>query len=162
MLIALRPLEPRDADTSIAWRCDPGVWTHTLAAGRDAPTIDDERRWIERVMADPTSLRRAILVDGDYVGNTYLTGIGEGAAEFHIFIGDRNWWGRRLASQVTRRMLDLAWGELGLDRIDLIVHPDNVAAVRMYRQLGFVEHGMDGRFMKMALTRPSEPKSEPE
>jgi RimJ/RimL family protein N-acetyltransferase len=154
MLIQLRPLREEDAYTSIRWRADPDLWVHTLAAGRPAPRIEDELQWIRSVMADQSSIRMAITLDDRYVGNTYLTGLTPNTAEFHIFIGDRECWGRGIARRATELMLAKAWS-LDLDSVHLIVHPDNKAARRIYDALGFVVTGQDDRFIRMSLQRPA-------
>lgn len=154
MKVSLRPLREEDAHTSIRWRQAPEVWTYTLAAGRSPPRLEDELAWIRKAIADPTGRRYALLADGAYIGNVYLTGIADRRAEFHIFIGERDYWGRGIAREATRLALAIAWDELGLDQVHLIVHPENSAARRIYDDLGFSEDGFDGRFVQMSLRRP--------
>ena len=154
MTIELRPLRPDDAAISIAWRNDPLVWTYTTAAGRGPVTEATERAWIEQVIRHPHERRCAILVDGAYVGNVYLTDIEGGSAQFHIFIGDRQAWGRGIGRRVTALILDLGWCDLDLDSIYLLVHRDNAAAGAMYRKLGFVAVASEGAFDRMVIANP--------
>ncbi len=151
MKVTLRPLTEVDAYTSIRWRQDPEVWKYTLAAGRDQPSLEDELQWIRRVSQDPTSRRFALLAEGRYIGNVYLTGIDGYRAEYHIFIGDRDYWGRGLAREATAQALLLAREEMALKRVYLLVHADNRAAVRIYRSLGFEERGYEGVFISMSV-----------
>ena len=160
MLIQLRPLREDDAYTSILWRADPDLWVHTLAAGRPAPRIEDELQWIRSVMADQSSIRMAITLEDRYVGNTYLTGLTPETADFHIFIGDRECWGRGIARRATELMLAKAWS-LGLEAVHLMVHPNNKAARHIYDSLGFETTGQEGRFICMSLQRPVSGQGEP-
>lgn len=159
MNVELRPLVPADAEKAMHWRNDPMVWTYTTAAGRGPVDVETERAWIERVMADPTNRRRAILADGSYVGNVYLTDIHDGTAQFHIFIGDRRVWGRGVGRRATAATLELAWRELGLGSVYLLVHRDNAAALSLYRGLGFRPVASEGSFERMIIGNPRQPSS---
>lgn len=154
MIVDLRPLRPEDAAISVAWRNDPLVWTYTTAAGRGAVTEATERAWIEQVMRHSHERRCAILADGAYVGNVYLTDIGDGSAQFHIFIGDRQAWGQGIGRRATTAILELGWRELDLDSIYLLVHRGNAAAGAMYRKLGFVAVASEGAFDRMIIVNP--------
>jgi RimJ/RimL family protein N-acetyltransferase len=115
--------------------------------------LEDELAWISKAAAEPASRRFAILADEVYIGNTYLTGIEGEAAEFHIFIGDKSYWRKGVAREVTKQVIQYAWDELSLKRVCLGVHPDNKAAVRLYNSLGFIPEGIDGPFIRMSLDR---------
>lgn len=154
MKVELRPLVPSDAETAVHWRNDPAVWTFTTAAGRPPVEVDTERAWIERVIADPANRRYAIIAEGSYVGNVYLTDIDAGTAQFHIFIGDRRMWGRGVGRRATAAILELGWSELDLDSVWLLVHRDNAAALALYRGLGFSPSKGEDPFERMTLTNP--------
>lgn len=157
MKVALRPLEPTDAETAVHWRNDPAVWTYTTAKSRERVDVATERAWIERVATDSTNHRCAILADGIYVGNVYLTDIRDGSAQFHIFIGDRGIWGRGVGRRATAAILAIGWRKLDLDSIYLLVHCENVAALALYRSLGFTAAGDEGAFVRMAIANPYKP-----
>lgn len=160
MIVELRPLRPEDAAISFAWRNDPLVWTYTTAAGRGPVTEATERAWIEQVIRHPHERRCAILVDGAYVGNVYLMDIGDGNAQFHIFIGDRRIWGRGVGGRATAAMLEIGWRDLDLERIHLFVHRDNAAAVTLYQRVGFVllpQKAPGEGFVRMVAANPHQP-----
>lgn len=160
MKVALRPLEPADAETSARWRADPAIWTYTLAAGRTPVELATEREWIERVIANPTGRRFAILADDRYVGNIYLTDIAGGSAQYHIFIGERDMWGRGIARAATVAILNIAWAVLGLNSVYLLVHPENRVAKGLYQRLGFLETGQDGIYDVMTLHNTLHPEED--
>lgn len=155
MIVRLRPLRVEDAFTSIRWRSDPEVWKYTRAAGRQPPRLEDEINWIKSVVDEPNGRRFAIEVDGAYVGNVYFTGITDREAEFHIVIGDRNLWGKGIAKLATVEALALAWKELDLNSVRLIVHKDNAAAIRIYDGLNFRRIGQQNDFVEMAIDGPA-------
>ncbi len=76
-----------------------------------------------------------------------------GAAMFHITIGEKDCWGRGHGTEATELMLDHAFGTLELHRVALAVFAFNERAIRSYRRVGFVIEGRsrqaifrDGRF----------------
>lgn len=116
--------------------------------------VEAERAWIERVVSEPTNRRCAILADDVYVGNVYLTDIRDGSAQFHIFIGDRRIWGRGVGQRATAAMLEIGWREMELNNVYLLVHRENVAALSLYRGLGFVAASDEGAFLRMIVVNP--------
>jgi RimJ/RimL family protein N-acetyltransferase len=151
MKVTIRPLEENDAYTSVKWRNIPELWQYTGSAPDREITIDDELQWIRKVMADPTSRRFAILADGVYVGNTYLTDLTKEKGEYHIFIGDQNYWGQGIARKASELIIDFGREELGLKTIELGVKRENSAAYHIYQKLGFGEVGKEDGFVRMKL-----------
>ena len=108
MQVEIRPLREEDAHVSVRWRNISDIWRYTKFQATRPVTLDDELAWIRQVTADPTCRRFAILADGRYVGNIYLTGIKDGLAEYHVFIGEQDYWGRGVAKAATREILRFA------------------------------------------------------
>lgn len=151
MNVTIRPLRESDAFASVTWRNSPDIWTHTRSRPDREISVEDELAWIRAAIADETSERFAILADGAYVGNIYLTDIEHGSAEYHIFIGDRAYWGKGVARRASQEIIRYAQNALLLRRVTLEVHEDNLAAVSLYRSLGFDQTGRDGAFLRMRL-----------
>lgn len=55
------------------------------------------------------------------------------------FVIGRKWQGRGLAKEVCRGVLDYASRQLGFERIQVLVHEENTASLRLCQQLGFRE-----------------------
>ncbi|MET8244100.1 GNAT family N-acetyltransferase [Streptomyces sp. NPDC005202] len=51
---------------------------------------------------------------------------------------------RGLAGEMLRQVLEVAFGDVGLRRLELGVYSDNVAAVRLYERMGFVADDQPG------------------
>lgn len=137
MRVHIRPLQKSDAEVSVKWRNIPEIWTFTTFKTDREITLKDEQTWINKVISDPTSARFAILADEVYVGNIYLTNIEGGAAEYHIFIGDKNYWGKGIASTASVLILEYARDVLKLDTVYLYVKQENTGAYHIYSKLGF-------------------------
>lgn len=137
MQVRIRPLVEEDAHISVKWRNIPQVWRNTLNRPNKAVTLDDELSWIKKVVAQEDSKRFAILADGVYVGNTYLTGVDGQTAEYHIFIGEIEYWGKGVAKEATKKLLTYAKDILMLKSVFLWVKEENTAAVALYDKVGF-------------------------
>ena len=152
MEIRIRPLVEEDAYTSVKWRNDPDVFKYTGNTYDHEITIESELDWIRRVMNNPNDYRCAIIADNTYVGNIYLTEIDGVSAYYHIFIGNKDYWGRGVAKEASKQIIDYAFGSLGLKRIILRVRKDNVRAIRLYHSLGFSITENDSKWNTMILT----------
>lgn len=74
-----------------------------------------------------------------YVGNIYLTDIDGEKATYHIFIGDKNYWGKGVAKEASIQILGYAFKTLCLRYVELKVNELNFRAIQLYRSLGFEE-----------------------
>lgn len=153
MEVKIRPLEPEDAYTSVKWRNDPEVFKYTGCVYTHTITLENEIEWINRVIGNADEYRCAIIADGKYVGNIYLTGIHDGQAEYHIFIGDKSFWGKGVAKMASQLIIKYGFENLYLTQINLSVRPQNTAALRLYQNLGFRETSRNGDFIHMTHTR---------
>ena len=152
MNVRIRPLKEQDAYTSVKWRNDPEVFKFTGNIYNHEITIDNELEWIRKVTANPTDYRCAILVDEVYVGNIYLTDIKEGTAHFHIFIGDKSYWGKGVAKRASLLILEHAFNVLNIKEVLLRVRNVNTSAYNLYLRLGFKDVKVDGIWTLMKLS----------
>lgn len=151
MEIKIRPLEENDAYTSVQWRNIPDLWTHTTFKATHEITIEDELTWIKKVTSNPNDARFAITADEKYIGNIYLTDIHDGVGEYHIFIGEKEYWGKGIARQASMQLIEYA-NQRSLKGIYLEVKEDNLGAYHLYETLGFKKiKRLDSGFTSMKL-----------
>ena len=143
MFIELRPLKKEDALISYKWRNDPEIWKYTGSKPDKTITPEIETEWIERVLLKRDEMRFAILADGKYVGNTYLTGIKNGYAEFHIFIGEKEYWNKGVATKALENIIEIAKKEK-IKTLTLTVNIKNKAAFLLYTKFGFKQKDKNG------------------
>ena len=96
--------------------------------------------YINRQNNDPDSLFLGVFLTNDtHIGNVKLQPINRdnGSCVFGILIGDVSVWGQGYGTAVTQRIVEYAFHELGLEKIELRVMKNNRAAMHMYRKLGF-------------------------
>ena len=142
MQVTIRQLQEQDAYTSVKWRNDPEVFKYTGNVYTNEIKIENELEWISKVITNNKTgidYRCAILADNVYVGNIYLTDIDEKSAIYHIFIGDKTYWGKGIAKQASFQILNYAFYNLKLEYVELRVKKQNTRAHELYKKLGFIE-----------------------
>lgn len=138
--ILIRPLVIDDALVSWKWRNDPEVWKFTGRKPNIYVTESIEKKWIQEKLLESDSKRFAIIANGNYVGNIQLTSIIDTlSAEYHIFIGEKSYWGKGVATKATELIIDYAKHSLNIKEIFLRVHQDNHAAIKVYTKFGFIK-----------------------
>lgn len=150
--VYIRPLREEDSKISYKWRNDPHIWTFTGSKPDKEITYEIETEWILKVLSDHTARRFAIIVDENYVGNIQLTNISSTSAEYHIFIGNKEYWGKGVAYLATYQILNYAKEELKLLNINLSVREDNIGAVKTYLKNGFEEVSNSDGWISMSVS----------
>lgn len=139
MDIYLRPLSLEDAKTSYKWRNDPEIWKYTDNRPDRKITQRTEESWLTKVSDRKDSARFAICIKNTdkYIGNVQLTSINNQTAEFHIFIGNKKYWGKKIAQKASRLILVYAKHQLHLKSVYLSVNLKNKTAISAYEKVGF-------------------------
>lgn len=137
--VLIRPLEQHDYIVSWRWRNDEEIWEHTGKRPNMPITAETEKEWIQKVLKQKNSRRFAITVEDKYVGNIQLTNITSETAEFHIFIGDKDYWGKSVGFSATQQIIRFAKNTLKLKQIYLYVKNNNKRAIKLYQKCGFVQ-----------------------
>jgi diamine N-acetyltransferase len=163
--VRLRAVERADLPTFVQWFNDPLIQRRL---GRVEPlSLAEEERWFEALQRSKTDLVYAIVVGDDLVGNCGLHRIDwrHRGAQLGIVIGDDAYRGQGLGGDAVRTLVEHAFTNLGLHRIDLEVLSDNEPAVRCYVRLGFVDEGVrrearyiDGAFRDLIMMRLLRPE----
>jgi RimJ/RimL family protein N-acetyltransferase/glycosyltransferase involved in cell wall biosynthesis len=149
--VLIRPLRKEDAKTSFHWRNDPEVWALTGGKPDRFITEEIEAEWVTKVLSQSNAKRFAILVDNVYVGNIQLTDITKNDAEYHIFIGDKGYWGKGVAARASEQILRYAKNDLGLDSVHLEVRNEHRRALSLYKKLGFKSEEVSDETVKMRI-----------
>jgi ribosomal-protein-serine acetyltransferase len=116
------------------------LWMPWVMATR---TIEDQRRWVEHVIADERSLDgAAVFVEGVYAGGTGLGVDAFGiAGEIGYWIGSAH-EGKGLVTRAVRAMIDIGFRELGLHRIYIRAGVHNLRSRAIPERLGFTREGV--------------------
>lgn len=145
--VYLRPLAREDLNEKyLGWLNDPEA-TRYLETGIFPYTLGELEEFYKSVVGKTTQVMLAILdKEADmHIGNVKLGPIYwvHRKATFGILIGEKEFWGRGIGTEVTRLMVEYGFYRLNLNRIDLGVYAEHAAAVRAYERVGF---RVEGRF----------------
>lgn len=143
--IRLRKLEEKDADGMLEWMHDPEVQKgfQFHADEKDMKSVINFIQHADIQVHDGKDIHYAIADENDeYQGTISLKSIDltNRKAEYAISLR-REAWGKGMASQATREILELAFEQFGFERIYLNVLAENERAIRMYERIGFVYEG---------------------
>jgi RimJ/RimL family protein N-acetyltransferase len=161
--VRIRRAEPDDAAAILAYLGKVGGETINLTFGTEGPGISEaeEREYLTRVAAADNSLAIVALAGEEIVGGLTFDGGRRPrmrhAGEFGISVLQA-YAGQGLGKALLEYML--AWAEHGgiVRKINLKVRGDNLAAIRLYEQMGWVHEGrttrdtlIDGQFSDCLL-----------
>jgi len=152
--IYLRPLVIEDAKVSYQWRNNPEIWKYSRFIPTNATTMETETAWLAEALKRKDQVRFAICIENShtYIGNVQLIKMNNVDAEFHLFIGDTNWWGKGIGRKSTNLLLSYAFLEKKLEKVSLEVHKDNLPAISIYNSQGFENKDLSFPYNVMELT----------
>lgn len=143
--VRVEPLRPEDADGPYpAWLNDPEVTAGTSHGGRPYSRAD-ARTFIERSegLVDEIVLAIRLAEGGRHVGNLSLKRISavNASAELAILVGDRSVWGKGVALEACRLLLDHGFRTFDLHRVICGTFETNVGMQRLAERLGMALEG---------------------
>lgn len=94
--------------------------------------------WLDNLRSD-RELYGVIASDDEFIGLVQLYDIREGTGTLGIIIGEKKYWGRGYGTQAVKKLLELAFTELGLKQVRLSTYEDNLRAQASFRKVGFRE-----------------------
>ena len=143
MTVTLRPIAEGDLGRLAAWRNDPRVHPFFFYEGRIDPA--KQREWLDSVRRDGSRRFFAIEADGHFAGTISLERIDprNRSGEMGNMLVDPDRQGKGLGREAIGQLLALAFGALGLERVELRVFADNAIAIRLYEYCGFRREGVE-------------------
>ena len=159
-MFTLRELEKSDIYIINQWRNDAEV-IECLGAPFRYINLDVDIKWFETYMNNRNSqIRCAVLSDGKVIGLVSLLSIDylNQSAELHIMIGNKENQNQGAGTFAIKTMLDHAFKNMNLQRIELTVLENNQRARHVYEKVGFVCEGVKrkakfkaGEFVNMCV-----------
>lgn len=145
----LRELERKDLPVINKWRNNPEL-IELLGAPFRYINLDVDMKWYESYMSNRGNAVRCAITEDDkdeILGLVSLVSVNymNQSAEFHIMIGDQKNRGRGIGTFAVRSMLNHAFNNMNLQRVELTVLDDNAHAKHLYEKCGFIYEGKKRR-----------------
>ncbi|HUF54857.1 MAG TPA: GNAT family protein [Dehalococcoidia bacterium] len=139
----LRPVRESDLPHYQGWLADDEL-RRWIGSVTEQPTIEEEFDWYVSRRQDPDSVLWAIeTTEGTLLGNVELRmSVNNLRGEVGIAIFDREYWGQGYGTEALKLVLEYAFGELELNRVELTTDHDNTRAIRSYEKCGFTQEGV--------------------
>ena len=137
--VLLRPLEEKDIEQLRVWRNNPSNTKYL----RKIPIITKEkqRSWFVSYLNNPDELIFAIEECEDLnrlVGSLSLYSFNGSSCCFgRILVGDNEAHNKNVGLNATIAVIKVAFYQLGLEKIELTVFPENLPALTIYNKAGF-------------------------
>ena len=150
--VGLGPLRRDLVPLYLQWINDFEVTRHMVVTTRPV-SLEAEEDWYARASKAENQASFTIYekARSQPIGNTSLGKINHThrTAEFGIFIGEKESWGKGYGTEVTRLMLDYGFTCLGLHNIFLWVNAANERGIRAYRRAGFRVAGLHRQSVRL-------------
>lgn len=162
-MIYLREICFNDLNSINKWRNNA-----ELIASLESPfryiNFETDKNWFENYMHNRTNNVRCVFHSDespdDIIGSIGLLNIDpiNRKADFYLMIGDKKYQGKGFGSQATVQILQHAFLNLNLNRVQLTVLENNEHAIKLYVKVGFKTEGIqrqsvykNGNYIDMIL-----------
>jgi RimJ/RimL family protein N-acetyltransferase len=161
-MVYLRALEIDDYKTSVKWRNDPEI-DPKIGGPKYFVSSEYEKRWVENQIfnsGDDVVLAICVQKTNEYIGNVYIRNINwiNRSAESSILIGNKDFWGKGIALEALKLILEFAFYERNLERITALILESNTISLKLHEKCGYKKEGLlrnaiykDGRFQNQYI-----------
>ncbi|MBT5023119.1 GNAT family N-acetyltransferase [Candidatus Woesearchaeota archaeon] len=139
----LRPLRIDDLDNCMNWINDSDIIGNFAHFNRTI-SREEEEKVLEKMIADPNTKTYTIeSKEGEYLGSVGLNKIfwPTGESTLSLIIGRKDKWGQGYASSALMQIMDLAFNEYDLHRLEIGCFDSNKRAQKVYSRCGFIQEG---------------------
>ena len=149
--VRLTAVSKDDLPALARWYRDAGFLRLWNADAAKPQTEADLGKWLEEEAKKPNAYQFAIRpVDGDGLLGLLESDFilwNHGSGWIAIGFGEREHWGKGYGREAMQMLLDFAFRELNLYRVQLTVFAYNERAIALYEKLGFVREGVYREFL---------------
>jgi len=144
--IILRPVEKEDLELFNIWRNNIDIKNQALMHPFPVTKELDED-WFNYTANDKSNRTVFFTIqdkDKKVLGYTFLNAINwiNRNCYFGIIIGDKDQRGKGIGKATLELIIDYAFHKLNLNKITLEVLASNKAAIKLYKNIGFIEEGL--------------------
>ncbi|SFA79521.1 MULTISPECIES: GNAT family N-acetyltransferase [unclassified Bacillus (in: firmicutes)] len=153
--IYLDGLVKKDVSSFMKWQKKDSLMRNYDALPFTPKSETEWEKWIEDNGTNQFKFAIRNKENDDLLGHAAIDGIlwSHRTAWVSIFIGEENLHGQGFGSEAMERVLEFAFCELNLHRLQLTVFSYNARAIALYEKLGFKKEGTYREFLERDLQR---------
>ncbi len=139
----LRVLTKNDvSDDYIAWMNDNDVTKYTEQR-YIAHTRESVEAFVQQKICSSTDLLLGIYFEKTHVGNIKLGNVSwqHKSADISYFIGNKEFWGKGIASKCVSRIVGFSLNDIGLEKINAGYYENNIGSAKVLEKCGFKLEG---------------------
>ncbi len=144
--VILRKIKASDTDNIVRWRNSDSVKKNLFT--QSELTAEQHLAWLKSKVDTGSSAQYIIVISENNIntdiGTVFIKNIDRQSnkGEFGIFIGEASYRGKGYAQIASKKILEIGFLELNLNRIYLSVMSDNMAGIATYKKAGFEVEGI--------------------
>jgi len=141
----IRPFKKEDVLLWQTWDIDLEIQAHMPEPLNELQDIQEQYEYIKECEKDEEGYYWSIETnDGITIGTISLTEINSHhkVAEIGIVIGDKNYWGKGVATQVIFELIKYAFINLDIKYISAEVEEPNIPMQKVFKKVGFKKDGL--------------------
>lgn len=141
----IRPFNKSDTELWQIWDTDPEIQAFMPEPFNEAQDIEEQYKYIEECEKDEEGFYWSIEIkSGVTIGTIALTEFNSyhQVANLGIAIGDKNYWGKGVATEVISTLVNYAFEHLNISRISAEVEDGNVGMMKAFEKVGFKQDGI--------------------
>lgn len=144
-MIELKPLSALYVLPFFKWINDEEVIKYSLSLFKKLNTKAEIKNWFSQLISDKKNLNLGIFIENTdrLIGYAGIANISETnkSGEYFIFIGEKEFWGKGIGTEVSEKILEIGFNNLDLNRVMLTVSEPNVGGLKAYKKAGFKYEG---------------------
>lgn len=113
-------------------------------------TKEQQLKWFENISKTSNYFVKGLAFGKEVIGVVGLKNIDlkEGQAEYFGYIGEKQYWGKGLSSQIFDLIIEVC-KQKEIKLLYLNVISENIRAIRAYEKVGFTKKGTEGNVLQM-------------
>jgi len=145
-MIYLNQLQPENVTGFYQWILDYETTKYSLSRFQKLKTKQQIDDWYQETINNTKNVNFGIYLTENnqcigYAGFSNLSTLNR-SAEYFIFIGDKNSWGKGIGTLTTQKVVAHGFEVLKLNRIMLTVSEPNIGGLKAYLKAGFKHEGI--------------------
>ena len=144
--IYLREIRLSDANKNYRdWMNDPEI-NQYLESRFEGWSVGKLKRYISNIKRNPDSVFLTIVLrnGNKHIGNIKIGPINRRHryADVGVIIGEKSFWGKGIATEAIKLVVDYAFNKLGLHKLTAGAYSCNIGSIRAFKRAGFSVEGV--------------------